>query len=86
LVVCHCAVVTDHEVRDAIRAGATDVCALAEACGTARACGGCLPAIRQELDAHGLPTDDAIDARTIRARLRDRLAGVHGGHIQTVAS
>lgn len=67
MIVCHCAVVTDHEVRDAIAAGATDVCALAEVCGTARACGGCLPAIRDELDRQGLPTDDGLDARTIRA-------------------
>lgn len=86
MIVCHCAVVSDREVRDAIRAGATDVCALAEACGTARACGGCLPAIRQELCAHGLPADDTIDARTIRARLRDRLAGAGVVHTQPVAS
>lgn len=72
MIVCHCAVVTDHEVRAAIHAGATDVCALAEACGTSRACGGCLPAIRSELAAHGLPTDDSLEATDIRAILRAR--------------
>lgn len=72
MIVCHCAVVSDRQVRDAIHAGATDVCALAEACGTSRACGGCLPAIRSELSRHGLPCDDDLDARAIRAALRAR--------------
>jgi bacterioferritin-associated ferredoxin len=72
MILCHCAVVSDREVRDAIAAGATDVCALAEVCGTSRACGGCLPAVRTELQRHGLPTDDGFDARTIRATLRER--------------
>lgn len=75
MILCHCAVVTDREVRDAIQAGATDVCALAEVCGTSRACGGCLPAIRTELRRHGLPTDDGLDARAIRTVLASR-AGV----------
>ena len=72
MIVCHCAVVTDHEVRAAIHDGATDVCALAEACGTSRNCGGCLPAIRSELAAHGLPTDDGLQAHDVRAILRVR--------------
>ena len=72
MIVCHCAVVTDHEVRAAIHAGAADVCSLAEVCGTSRNCGGCLPAIRSELAAHGLPTDDSLDARSIRAVLEAR--------------
>ena len=75
MILCHCAVVSDHDVREAIHAGATDVCALAQACGTSRACGGCLPAVRTELRRHGLPTDDAMDARAIRAALRARRAG-----------
>lgn len=72
MIVCHCAVVTDHEVRTAIHAGATDVCSLAEVCGTSRACGGCLPAIRDELAEHGLPTDDSLQPQDIRAILRAR--------------
>jgi bacterioferritin-associated ferredoxin len=72
MIVCHCAVVSDRQVRDAIHGGATDVCALAEVCGTSQRCGGCLPAIRQELAAHGLPTDDSLDARSIRSILRSR--------------
>lgn len=74
MILCHCAVVTDHDVRDAIHAGATDVCALAEVCGTSRACGGCLPAIRSELRRHGLPTDDHLDTRGIRAALQAHAA------------
>lgn len=72
MILCHCAVVSDHQVRAAIHAGATDVCAIAEACGTSRTCGGCLPAIRGELAAHGLPADDGLDARTLRAVLAER--------------
>ena len=74
MILCHCAVVSDRDVRDAIHAGATNVCALAEACGTSRACGGCLPAVRDELRRHGLPTDEHLDARGIRALLRAREA------------
>ena len=74
MILCHCAVVTDREVRAAIADGATNVCALAEVCGTSKACGGCLPAIRDELRRHGLPTDDQLDARAIRAILRAREA------------
>ena len=74
MILCHCAVVSDREVRAAIANGATNVCALAEACGTSKACGGCLPAIRDELRRHGLPTDDGMDAHAIRAALRTRTA------------
>ena len=76
MILCHCAVVSDREVREAIAAGATDVCALAEVCGTSRTCGGCLPAIRAELQRHGLPTDDGFDAAAIRAALRERTTSV----------
>lgn len=76
MIVCHCAVVTDHEIRDAIHAGATGVCALAEVCGTSRACGGCLPAVREELAAHGLPTSDHLEAGDIRRILAERRIAV----------
>lgn len=72
MIVCHCAVVSDHDVRDHIARGATDVCALAEACGAAQTCGGCLPAVRDELARQGLPTDEHLDPRTIRAIVRAR--------------
>lgn len=72
MIVCHCAVVTDHEIRAAVDDGATDICSLAETCGTSRACGGCLPAIRSELATRGLPTDESLEARDVRAILRAR--------------
>lgn len=72
MILCHCAVVSDREVRDAIHAGATDVCSIAAACGTSQRCGGCLPAIRDQLRGHGLPTDDGLDAAAVRAALRTR--------------
>lgn len=72
MIICQCAVVTDHEVDEAVRAGATDVCALAEMCGAGRTCGGCLPEVRTVLRRHGLPTDDGLDARTIRTIMQAR--------------
>ncbi|MFN2557795.1 MAG: bacterioferritin-associated ferredoxin [Nitriliruptorales bacterium] len=73
--VCHCRVVTDREVREAIRCGARDVCAIAELCGAGSRCGGCLPALRNLLAEAGLPLDDVVSARTLRMRLLARQAG-----------
>lgn len=73
MIVCHCGVVSSTELREAIAAGAGDVCALAEACGAGRACGGCLPVVRSYLAENGLPVDEDLDAREIRTVLRARL-------------
>ncbi|MDP8929115.1 MAG: (2Fe-2S)-binding protein [Actinomycetota bacterium] len=72
--VCHCRVVTDTQIREAIRCGARDVCAIAEACGAGGRCGGCLPAVRRLLQEHGLPSDGPSSARTLRAQLLQRHA------------
>ena len=67
--VCHCRVVTDHQIRAAIQCGARDVCAIAEACGAGSRCGGCLPALRKLLEEHGLSCDGPTSARTLREQL-----------------
>lgn len=69
VIVCHCRVVSDRKVREAIACGAAGVCAVASACQAGMGCGGCLPAVRQLLADHGLPTDDHLSPADIRAQL-----------------
>ncbi len=71
MILCHCEVVTDGEVRDAIATGASSLCAIAERCSVGRRCGGCLPAVRTHLADHGLPTDEHLTPRELRG-LADR--------------
>ncbi|MFN2555676.1 MAG: bacterioferritin-associated ferredoxin [Nitriliruptorales bacterium] len=86
--VCHCRVVTDTQIREAIRCGAGDVCAIAEACGAGGRCGGCLPAVRRLLQEYGLPADGPSSARTLRAQLLQRhaMAALTGSSELTAAS
>lgn len=55
MLVCHCRVVSDREIREAIACGAADDCAIAEACGAGTGCGGCVPTIRELLDHQRSP-------------------------------
>jgi len=41
MVVCHCNVVSDHEIRAAVAAGVLDAEGLASACNAGTKCGGC---------------------------------------------
>lgn len=50
MLVCHCRVVNDQRIRQAIAEGARDEDALARACGAGAQCGGCLPAVSRLLD------------------------------------
>ncbi len=45
MVVCHCNVVSDREIRAAVAAGAVDADALAEHCRAGTRCGGCVPVV-----------------------------------------
>ncbi len=45
MVVCHCNVVSDREIRAQIRSGALDAEDLAARCGAGTRCGGCLPVV-----------------------------------------
>jgi bacterioferritin-associated ferredoxin len=45
MIVCHCHVVTDREIRRAVRGGAHSPRRVARACSAGATCGGCVPAI-----------------------------------------
>lgn len=69
MIVCHCQVVSDRAIREAIACGATGVCAVAEACRAGSRCGGCLPVVRDLLAQQGLPTDEHLTPADIRREL-----------------
>lgn len=56
MLVCHCEVVSDREIHDAVAAGARDEFDVARVCGAGSVCGGCVPAISAILDAGGCAT------------------------------
>jgi bacterioferritin-associated ferredoxin len=56
--VCLCRAVTDHQVEDAIAAGARDITDVAEACGAGSRCRGCWPSLQRLLD--GEPLDHNV--------------------------
>lgn len=45
MLICHCEVVDDRTIRNAIAAGADSVEAIGAMCGAGRRCGGCIPAL-----------------------------------------
>lgn len=45
MVVCHCVVVSDREVRAQVLAGALDADDIAARCGAGTRCGGCVPVV-----------------------------------------
>jgi bacterioferritin-associated ferredoxin len=47
MLLCHCEVVTDTEIRGEIAAGAFDADAVGDACGAGTGCGGCVPEIER---------------------------------------
>ena len=63
MVVCHCMVVSDHEVRAQVLAGAMDADGLAAVCGAGTRCGGCKGAIAALLQE----TSVTIEAATAAA-------------------
>jgi bacterioferritin-associated ferredoxin len=50
--VCHCRVVNDRRIHEAIAAGARTPAAVARACGAGATCGGCVPLVRRLLAQH----------------------------------
>jgi bacterioferritin-associated ferredoxin len=55
MIVCHCRVVTDRDLRRAVEQGARSLDDISRACGRAGdLCGGCRPAITTVLAADGL--------------------------------
>jgi bacterioferritin-associated ferredoxin len=49
MIVCHCALVTDHDLIEAIECGATSVDDLVMRCGASQHCGGCRPTVERIL-------------------------------------
>lgn len=73
MVVCHCEVVSDSEVRAAIAGGAHDLDAVTDTCGAAGRCGGCIPAVEDLLEDALLAVRD-LDALLGRQASRRQLA------------
>ena len=63
MLICHCRAVNDRVIRDTIAAGARRPEDIALRCGAGSRCGGCLPALRELLDAH----DAAESTRPLQA-------------------
>lgn len=49
MLVCHCKVVYDGQIREVIAGGARDEFDVADACGAGTGCGGCVPEISRLL-------------------------------------
>ena len=73
MVVCHCEVVSDADLRAVIAAGAGDVDEVTARCGAAGRCGGCVPAVEDLLEEAALATTD-LDALLDRQAARRGLA------------
>jgi bacterioferritin-associated ferredoxin len=72
VVVCHCEVVSDRELRTVIAEGAADLDTVTERCGAAGLCGGCVPEVEQLLEEAALASTD-LDALLARQAGRRRL-------------
>jgi nitrite reductase (NADH) large subunit len=58
VVVCHCEVVSDADLRAVIADGAADLDAVTERCGAAANCSGCVPAVEDLLEEAALAVHD----------------------------
>lgn len=74
MIVCHCEVVSDRDVRTAIAAGAHDVDAVTDTCGAAGRCGGCVPAVENLLAEAALAARDLGALLTAQAARRTAVA------------
>lgn len=76
MIVCHCEVVTDRDIRAAIDAGAHDHSSIAEACGAGRHCLGCTPAVEDLLADAALACRSPEALRAAQAGRRGAMAGM----------
>ena len=49
VIVCHCVVVRDHEIRSEVRLGADTIEAVGARCGAGTVCGGCHEAVAETI-------------------------------------
>jgi bacterioferritin-associated ferredoxin len=56
VLVCHCKVVYERDVRAAIEAGARDEFDVADMCGAGTGCGSCVSSVTRILEEHCAPT------------------------------
>lgn len=86
MIVCHCRVVTDRDVRAALDAGAGSLGAVCRATGAGSVCGGCVFGVRAVIADHAVVehaivdhaiADRAIAAHAIAAHEAERPCPVH---------
>jgi len=53
VIVCHCAVVTDRDVADAVRGGARSVAGVCRSTGAGQDCGSCVFSLKRLVCEHG---------------------------------
>jgi bacterioferritin-associated ferredoxin len=63
VIFCHCAVVGDREVAQAVADGATTVASVCQATGAGRECGSCIFSVRRVLCEHQAQAAPAIGER-----------------------
>ena len=61
MIFCHCAVVSDREVAEAIEAGARTVAQVCRATGAGQQCGSCVFSVRRVVCQHGAPSAPAME-------------------------
>lgn len=61
MIICHCNVICESEIRAAVRRGAHSHSAVARACGAGTDCGGCREAVDEIIvEVHGHTPPDAL--------------------------
>lgn len=63
VIVCHCMVVRDHEIRSEVRCGADSVELVSKRCGAASRCGSCEDAVAEAIRDEVARADEAVTAR-----------------------
>lgn len=63
VIVCHCAVVRDHEIRTEVRLGADTVEAVGARCGAGTVCGGCHEAVAETIIDEVTRASSSLPAR-----------------------
>ena len=70
MLVCHCNVVSDREIREAVMDGATDPAGVTLSCGAGGGCQGCVPLIEQLIEEAAMAFSAPDELRSLHARRR----------------